>query len=53
MKNFDLNSVDGLTRLLSELNNVIDNKINKVKLNNDDISYRSQRPVRQRNAYLS
>jgi hypothetical protein len=33
MKNFDLNSVDGLTRLLSELNNVIDNKINKVKLN--------------------
>jgi hypothetical protein len=33
MNKIDLNSVDGLTQLLNELSNVIDSKINKVKLN--------------------
>jgi hypothetical protein len=32
MNKIDLNSVDGLTHLLNELSNVIDTKINKVKL---------------------
>lgn len=32
MNKIDLNSVNGLTQLLSELSHVIDNKINKVKL---------------------
>lgn len=33
MNNLDLNTVNGLTKLLNELNAVIDTKINKVRLN--------------------